>query len=162
MEGERIIVERGAVRISDSDILETKISTCVSICLYHPKYGTGGITHISRSRKTDTTPSGKYIKRNGYYYAARAIPRLLQLFCSGNNSIRERSLRFVLSGGVNNEGPILETMSELEKYDFMLIGEDINQGYHRHVMFDTAHGIVHVRRKVPFTNEESIRVFYLT
>ncbi len=162
MERGRIIVDRGEVEISDGEILETHISTCVSICLYYPQYGIGGITHISGCRKTDTTPRGRYIKRNGYYYADRAIPRLLQLLSVRNKSIRERTLRFVVIGGVKNEGPIRETISYLKKYDFMLAGKDINQSYHRHVRFDTAHGIVSVKRMVPFTEKESLRRFHLS
>ncbi len=162
MERQRIIVDRGDVEISDSKILETHISTCVSICLYHPKYKIGGITHISRSLKNDTTPSERYIKRDKYHYPDRAIPRLLHLLFWGDISFKESSLRFVVAGGVNNEGPILETISHLEKYEFILVGKDINQGYHRHVRFDTAHGIVSVKRKVPYTTEQSLRQFYLS
>lgn len=156
------IVNRGGIEISDNKILKTHISSCVSICLYHPKYRIGGITHISSSRKDNTTPSGKYIKRNGYHYADQAIPKLLKLFLARDNSIRERNIRYVIAGGVNNEGPILETVSHLEKYDFILVGKDINQSCHRHVIFDTAHGIVRVKKKIPYTTEESIRQFCLS
>ncbi len=80
---DRILVNRGEVTVSSSDILETHISTCVSVCLYHSEYKLGGITHISRSHEVDNTPSGKYIKTSGYYYADSAIPRLLYLFKKG-------------------------------------------------------------------------------
>ncbi len=156
------IVARGEVEISDSEILETNISSCVSICSYHPKYRIGGITHISSSRKDNTTPSGKYIKKNGYHYADQAVPKLLRLFGGKSKSIRDRSLRIVVTGGVNNEGPILETISYLEKYDFILVGKDINRSYHRHVRFDTAYGIVSIKRKIPYATRESIRKFYLS
>lgn len=162
MSRQRIIVDRGKVEISDGKILETYINTCVSICLYHPMYRMGGITHISRSRKNDTTPSGRYIKSDEYHYSDRAIPRLLLLLFGGDKSFSERSLRFVVAGGVNNEGPVLETITQLKKHDFILVGKDINKGYHRHVMFDVAHGIVSVKRKVPYTKGQSLRQFYLS
>lgn len=162
MARQRIIVDRGKVAISGSKILETYISTCVSICLYHPMYRIGGITHISGSRKVDTTPSGRYIKREEYHYSDRAIPRLLLLLLGRDKSFKEESLRFMVAGGVNNEGPVLETITQLEKYDFILVGRDINQGHHRHVRFDTTHGIVSVQRKVPYTSEQSLREFYLS
>ncbi len=87
---------------------------------------------------------------------------MLKLLLGGDKSIRERSIRLVIAGGVNNEAPILETVSHLEKYDLILVGKDINQRYHRHVIFDTAHGIVRVKRKIPYTTEESIRQFCLS
>ena len=158
----RRIVARGEVEISDSKILETNISSCVSICLYHPNYRVGGITHISSSRKDDTTPSGKYIKKNGYHYADQAVLKLLRLFWGQSKSFIDRSLRIVVAGGVNNEGPILETISCLEKYDFVLVGKDVNRSYHRHVRFDTTYGIVRIKRKIPYTTEASIRKFYLS
>lgn len=157
----KIIVDRGKVEVSDSDILETHISSCVSICVYEPRYGIGGITHISRCRETDTTPSGKYVKKGGYYYADRAIPRLLELICERDHSIRERGLRLVIAGGVKQEGPIMETISELEKYEFIPAGKDINQSFHRQVKFDTATGVVSVWRRVPFGKGRGTRSFCL-
>ncbi len=63
MDKEEIIVLRGEIKTSNLHILQTKISTCVSVCLYHPLYAIGGITHISGSRKDDTSPSARYIKK---------------------------------------------------------------------------------------------------
>jgi chemotaxis receptor (MCP) glutamine deamidase CheD len=156
-----IIVDRGKVKVSDRSILETHISSCVSICVYEPRYGIGGITHISRCRETDTTPSGKYIKKGGYYYADRAIPRLLELICRRDHSIRERCLRLVIVGGTKHEGPIMETTSELKKYEFILAGKDINQSFHRQVRFDTATGVVSVWRRAPFGEGRGTRSFCL-
>jgi len=115
MKKEDIIVLRGEVKTSNRHILQTNISTCVSVCLYHPLYAIGGITHISGSRKDDSTPSAKYVKtkKNFHYYADDAIQRLLYLLKKKQSSIRNRSLELVLIGGIDLRGPILETLSEL-------------------------------------------------
>ena len=74
-----------------------------------------------------------------------------------------RARRIVARGEVEiSDSKILETISHLAKYDFILVGKDINQGYHRHVRFDTAYGIVVIKKKVPYTTEESIRKIYLS
>ncbi len=156
---DRIFVNRGEVTVSSSDILETHISTCVSVCLYHSEYKLGGITHISRSHEVDNTPSGKYIKTSGYYYADSAIPRLLYLFKKRNPLIRAKSLEGIVVGGLNNEGPVLETLSELNNYEFRAIGYDVNKIVYRHVVFDTALGIVTVGRKQPFAEVKSTKRF---
>ncbi len=153
------LVNRGEVRVSSAHILETRISSCVSVCLYHPDFKIGGITHISRSRNNDTTPSGKYVTTNGYYYADKAIPRLLYLLKQSHSAIRDQSLEMVVAGGVNNEGPILETLSELEKYEFKIVGRDVNKMLHRHVIFDVPSGIVTVNRKKPFAEVKTARCF---
>ncbi len=154
-----ILVNRGEVKVSSRDILETRISTCVSICLYHPEFKIGGITHISRSREDDTTPSGRYIMANGYFYADSAIHRLLYLLKQQHPVIRDASLRMVVAGGMNNEGPVSETLSELRKYRFKVIGRDVNEMLHRHVIFDIPSGIVTLNRKVPFSKVQSPRCF---
>jgi len=186
MEKKQIIVLRGEVKTSNQHILRINISTCVSVCLYHPLYAIGGITHISGSRKDDTSPSAKYIKRkkNFHYYADDAIPRLLYLLRKRRSSIRNRSLELVIVGGMDLRGPILETLSELDlnvvsgdgenagpkirtlpesKYGFKLVGYDIMQKFHRIVRFDTSSGIITVSRKVPFSVQKKIepKTFYL-
>ena len=148
----RILINRGEVKVSSKDILETQVSTCVSVCLYHPEFKLGGITHISRSRQVDHTPSGKHIKSKGYFYADNAIAHLLYLLKQRYPSIRNQSLAMVVAGGLDNEGPVLETLSELNNYEFELIGCDVNELVYRHVAFDTALGTVTVGRKVPFAD----------
>ena len=145
--------------VSSRDILETHISTCVSVCLYHPELRLGGITHISRSREQDKTPSGKYLKTNGYYYADNAIPRLVYLLKQRYPAIRDKSLAMIVGGGLNNERPFSETLSELKNYAFELIGCDVNELVYRRVVFDTALGIVTVGRKKPFSEVKSVRRF---
>ena len=163
MRRRKISLDRGEVKISDIDILYTSISTCVSVCLYHPTFKIGGITHISGSRKNDTTPSGRYLKTGGFYYVDKAIPRLLELLKEKHTSIRDKSLELVVVGGLNNEGPISETLSELKEYDFKLIGYDIDQNLHREVRFDTAYEIITVTRDIPFSIHKKIKskIFYL-
>ena len=140
-------------------MLETQISTCVSVCLYHPEFKLGGITHISRSRQVDHTPSGKYIQTNGYFYADNAIARLLYLLKQRYPSVRDKSLALVVAGGFNNEGPVLETLSELQNYEFEVIGCDVNELVYRHVAFDTASGIVTVDSKAPLSDVKSTKRF---
>jgi chemotaxis receptor (MCP) glutamine deamidase CheD len=91
MDKEEIIVLRGEIKTSNLHILQTKISTCVSVCLYHPLYAIGGITHISGSRKDDTSRSARYIKKRKdfCYYADEAIQRLLYLVKKRQSSIKE-------------------------------------------------------------------------
>ena len=156
---QRTPVNRGEIKTSSRDILETQLSTCVSVCLYHPEFRLGGITHISRSREADNTPSGKYIKTNGYYYADNAIPRLMYLLKQCYPAIRDKSLEMVVAGGLNNEGSVSETLSELRKYEFKVVGRDVNELVYRHVVFDTALGIVTVGRKKPFSEVKSSKHF---
>ncbi len=156
-----ILINRGEVKVSNKSILETQISTCVSVCLYYPGIKLGGITHISRSREVDNTPSGKYIMKNNYYYADNAIPQLLHLFRRQFPAIREKSLEVVVAGGMNNEGSVLETLLELKKYKFNVVGFDVNKMFHRHVRFDTALGIIKVDRNKPFLKKKSTRYFNL-
>lgn len=156
---DRILINRGEVKVSSSDILQTQISTCVSVCLYHPEFKLGGITHISRSRQADNTPSGKYLKTNGYFYADNAIAQLLYLLKKRHPSIWNKSLAVVVAGGLNNEGSVLETLSELKNYEFELIGCDVNKLVYRHVALDTALGIVTVNRKWPFSEVKSTKRF---
>jgi chemotaxis receptor (MCP) glutamine deamidase CheD len=127
--------------------------------LYHPEFRLGGITHISRSREVDNTPSGNYLKTSGYYYADNAISRLLLLLKQRYPAIRDKSLEMVVAGGLNNEGPVSETLAELQKYEFKVVGRDVNELVYRHVVFDTALGIVTMRRKKPFSDVKSIKRF---
>jgi len=140
-------------------MLEAQVSICVSVCLYHPEFKLGGIAHISRSREVDNTPSGKYIKTNGYHYADNAIARLLYLLKKRYPSILDKSLEAVVTGGLNNEEPVTETLSELKNYEFEVIGCDVNELVYRRVVFDTALGIVTVGRKKPFSEVKSVRRF---
>jgi chemotaxis receptor (MCP) glutamine deamidase CheD len=96
---------------------------------------------------------------NGYFYAHSAIHRLLYLLKQQHPAIRDASLRMVMAGGMNNEGPVSETLSELRKYRFKVIGRDVNEMLHRHVIFDICSGIVTVNRKVPFSEVKSPRCF---
>ncbi len=145
----KILVLRGETKISNSDILQTDISTCVSVCFYHPIHKIGGITHISRSRKEDTTPSGKYLKTYKYYYADRAIQRVLYLLKKKHNSIREKNLEVVVIGGLKKEGPVSETLLELNNYNFKRIRYEINQNVFRQVRLYPVDGIITITRKVP-------------
>ncbi|MBW2605036.1 MAG: chemotaxis protein CheD [Deltaproteobacteria bacterium] len=147
----RILINRGEVAVSSRAVLETNISTCVSVCLYHPEFRLGGMTHISRSREVDTTPSGKNLRTSGYYYADNAIPRVLHLFGQRYPAIRDKSLEMVVAGGLNNEGPVSETLAKLHEYEFKVVGLDVNKLVYRRVVFDTALGIVTVGRKEPFS-----------
>lgn len=156
---QRTLVHRGEIEISGRDILETQISTCVSVCLYHPEFRLGGITHISKSREADITPRGNHSKTSGYYYADNAIPRLLYLLKLCYPAIRDKSLEMVVTGGLNKERPVSETLSELQKYEFKVVGRDINELVYRHVVFDTALGTVTVGRKKPFSEVKSEKLF---
>jgi chemotaxis receptor (MCP) glutamine deamidase CheD len=150
MHGQRVgrqrIVNRGEVRVSTSEVLCVDISTCVAICLYHPAFGVGGLTHISRSRASDTTPSGRFLKTDGFHYTDVALQELLRLLRKSRPATRPSSLSLVVCGGLNNEGPIQEALLELERHPFRPTGTDINRGLYRRVRFDTASGTVHVTR----------------
>ncbi len=142
------LVKRGEIFISGIDVLKTIISTCVSICFYHSGSGLGGITHISRSRRDDATPSGRFVKFDGYYYADRAIPGIIEMMRMNVSGLREKSLQVVVVGGMNGEGPVAETLVELGKHDFKTIGKDINSNFQRYVTFTPSMRSVHVKRKV--------------
>ena len=143
----KITVKIGEVKISNKIILHATLGPCVSVCLYHRKYRIAGIAHISRSRQNDTTQSGRLLKTTGFYYADTAIKKLLQLFKNKHPSIRNASLELIVTGGLNNEGPILETIYELKKYKFRQIRRDINQCLYRYVILDPVHGILSITRE---------------
>ena len=109
------LVNRGEVKTSSRDTLGTQLSTCVAVCLYHTEFRLGGISHISRSRKQDKTLSEKHLKTNGYYYADNSISRLVYLLKQRYPAIRDKSLEVVVAGGLNNEGPVSETLAEIDK-----------------------------------------------
>ncbi|MDH5378975.1 MAG: hypothetical protein OEX00_11685, partial [Gammaproteobacteria bacterium] len=73
-----MLVQMGQVKIAQQGVLESQIGTCVSLCLFHRESGLGGMTHISRSRSNDQTPSGRLLRHEGYHYADAAIPKLLE------------------------------------------------------------------------------------
>jgi chemotaxis receptor (MCP) glutamine deamidase CheD len=146
-----IHLKRGEISISISDIFYTHISTCVSVCLYHSGTGIGGMTHISRSRSDDTTPSGRYLMNNGYYYADTAIEGLMKRFRKEHPHINERSIESFLLGGIDGEGPVAETLEVLKNYRFREIGADINNNLHRYIQFDTAAGTIAISRNKPFS-----------
>jgi len=148
---QKLRVQMGEVKVSADGSLESQLGTCVSVCLYHGKLRLGGMTHISRARCTDTTPSGKYIKQGGFHYADLAIPRLIKLLQKHDECLDLRSLKLFVFGGLRNEGPVAETIAELglkmtpsgelrthygSKYGFKLAGYDINQELNRGVLFD--------------------------
>jgi chemotaxis receptor (MCP) glutamine deamidase CheD len=177
----RIHVKRGDVYVGGDDIFNSSLSTCVSVCLYHPQYLVGGMNHIFGSRTHHGSPSCKYIKREGYYYADNAIPRLLSMLKDFNPSIRDRSLHMAILGGFNNEGPITETLNELglkiaghddegsyllrtrhdSRYKFKLKGYCINNGLYRNVVFDIANRRILVNRRNPGSNINDSRIISL-
>lgn len=161
MKAKRIIVKRGEIAVSDSLVLQTHISSCVSLCLYHAEKGIGGITHISNSRADDTTPSGRYVKKSGYHYADEALPEVLAIFKEKFNILSTKKLKVVVAGGLSREGPIVEVLSEMEKYDFEIIGMDILRNLYRSVILDPAQGLVTIRRKSPFSEEKPTKTFRL-
>lgn len=144
------LINRGEIFLSSGDLLKTVISTCVSLCIYHPILRTGGMTHISSSRYEDSSPSKRYIKSGGFYYADTAIPGILDLFREKHGSLREKSLEAAVIGGMEDEGPIREVREELERYRFKIVGTDINQSLHRQVIFDTSRGVCIIYRNRPF------------
>lgn len=153
MESRKIIVKRGEIAISNRNILQTNISSCVSICFFHTICRVGGITHISASRTDDTTPSGKYLKEGGFFYAQEAIEGMLRLFRERYNAFSEKNFNIIVIGGLKNEGPIKETLSVLKKYKFNNPGNDIMRNFFRRVVFDTAMGKIEVFRKDPFSKQ---------
>jgi chemotaxis receptor (MCP) glutamine deamidase CheD len=147
----RIQIKRGEICVSCGDILYAHISTCVSLCLFDPGTGIGGMTHISRCRSDDTTPSGKYLVNHGYYYADTAVEGLLKRFRKEHPHINEKSIESLLIGGIDSEGPVAETIEVLKRYRFRERGADINNKLHRYIEFDTAAGIVVISRNKPYS-----------
>ncbi len=147
----RIQIKRGEICISSSDLLCASISSCVSVCLYHPGKGIGGMTHISRSRTDDTTPSGRFLVNHGFYYADTALEALLEGFREHHPYIIEKNIESFLIGGIDSEGPVSETLEVLKHYRFREIGADINKKLFRHIVFDTGSGTVSIRRNAPFS-----------
>ena len=82
-------------------------------------------------------------------------------FCLASR-LFEQFLEVVVAGGMNNEGPVLETRLELKKYKFKVVGFDVNKMLHRHVRFDTVLGIIKVDRNKPFLKKKSTRYFNLS
>ncbi|UCD85574.1 MAG: chemotaxis protein CheD [Deltaproteobacteria bacterium] len=147
----KTLVFEGEVKISEKDILEANVSTCVSVCLYHPGHKIGGMCHITRSREHDVTPSEEYLKTGGYYYADEAMPRLLELLRERCPSIIEGNLESVLAGGRDNAGLITETYNELRKYGFRSIRLDVDQDLFRDVSLNPVSGIVTIIKYIPYS-----------
>jgi len=153
------LIKRGEIYISGSEILKTVISTCVSVCLYHPRHRVGGMTHISSSRVNDSTPSRRYIKSGGYYYADNAIEGLLQLFHEKLGILACRGFEAAIIGGMDNEGPVSEALDELRRYDFRVVGSDTNQNLHRQILFNTISGSIIIYRNRPFqTGRDQVEI----
>jgi len=147
----KVLVLEGEVKISEKDILEANVNTCISVCLYHPIYKIGGMAHITRSHKHDVVPSEEYLKAGGCYYADQAIPRLLELLRERYPSIIESNLESVLAGGRDNTGLLTETYNELKKYNFRSIRLDIYQDLFRDVSLNPVSGIVTIIKYVPYS-----------
>lgn len=146
------IVNRGEIDAGRTCIFQTHISSCVSVCLYDPQTGSGAITHISNSRISDTTPSGRYIKNNGYYYAEEAVDGAIYIMKKRFRIDSPENLNAVITGGLNREGPILETLDILEKYNFRICGMDIMRNIYRTVIFEPAAASVTILRRKPFSD----------
>ena len=155
-------VQMGEVKISSGPALESQLGTCVSACLYFPSQKIGGMTHISRCRESDTTPSGRLLRHNGFHYADAAIPRLIKMLKHRHEVIKLTELRLFVFGGWNNEGPLRESLEELglqltsegklrtrhdSKYRFKLSGYDINQFVNRNVVFDLSNGKISIYKQ---------------
>ena len=146
------IVNRGEIAAGRTCIFQTHISSCVSVCLYDPQTGSGAITHISSSRVEDTTPSGRFIKNDGYYYADNAVEGAILVMKKRFRIDSPENLNAVITGGLNREGPVLETLDILEKYNFRICGMDIMRNMYRTVIFEPASGSVTILRRKPFAD----------
>ena len=174
-----IQVDRGEVYITADEVLVSKISSCVSVCLYSPELMVGGMNHIFGSRTTHDSPSGKYIKKEseGYYYADNAVPKLLSMFKSISKTIKSENIYMFVVGGYDNEGPLIETLEELglkevktennkqllttryeSKYKFKLFGYCLNQKVYRTVKFDVKRKKIEINKKKPYSSKEEINI----
>lgn len=159
MTGKRLVVNRGEIAFSSARILLAHISSCVALCVYHPPSRTGGMTHIANSRQDDTTPSGRYLRKSGYFYADEAIPGILTLFRRECGVLDEGALKVVIAGGLAEEGPIVEALHLLARRSFDVIGFDVMENRYRTIVFDPGKGTVEIQRREPFTGDDTTRVY---
>lgn len=148
--GKKIVLLRGEIGIARSSCLYTSISTCVSICLYVPKYKIGGMTHVSSSKADDTTPSGRWLRQEGYFYADRAIEGLLALLEEECGPVKSKDVLAVVIGGQHNEGPVRESLAVIEMYPFTLVDIDVNQGLYRKVLYCVSDREIRIEKSAPF------------
>jgi chemotaxis receptor (MCP) glutamine deamidase CheD len=135
--------------------------------MYSSELKLGGMCHISNCRQTDTTPSKRLLRNEGYYYADTAVEELLRRFRIFNKrkKIDTRKIRIILTGGYNNSMPMLESLQVLgikqlpdgklrteysSKYHFKLRGYDVGQLVHRSVVFDISKAQVTIKKDAPY------------
>jgi chemotaxis receptor (MCP) glutamine deamidase CheD len=179
----RIQIKRGEIFVTHDDVLESSISSCVSVCLYHPEYRIGGMTHIFGSRVHHSSGSGKFIRAEteGFYYADNAVPKLMSMMKELFPAINRRSLHAAVIGGFDNEGPIVETLDELglkviraeginsytlttrqdSRYKFKLKDHCINDGWLRKVSFDVKNRKISINRKKHDTGIHDVKIISL-
>jgi chemotaxis receptor (MCP) glutamine deamidase CheD len=156
-------VNMGEIHLSGGAILESNISTCVSVCLYHRGTRLGGMTHISKA--LESTSGGIVPGEGDYRYAANAIRGLVELFRLRIPLLDTGDLVLYIAGGYENEPPVVETIRELglgmsaggtlrttlnSKYHFKLRGWDINDSWYRKVSLDPPGGILRIEQYRPF------------
>lgn len=179
----RIQLKTGEIFVTSEDILESSLGSCVSVCLYHPEYSVGGMTHIFGSRINHSSESGKFIKAEteGFYYADNAVPKLMSMMKAVLPAVNIRSLQMAVIGGCNNEGPIIETIDELglkviraesinsyvlttrhdSRYKFKLKDYCINDGWHRKVSFDVRNRKISINRNKPGSDVHDMKIISL-
>lgn len=139
--------------------------------------------HIFGSREYHNSPSGQYIRdiSEGYFYADNAIHKMTEELKKQNPDILNNKLQLVLTGGLDFNGTVKETLAELglklirptgenksayflrtehnSKYGFRLREYCVGGGFHRGVIFDLDAGEIRIKRYIPGeTSEEEIIV----
>lgn len=156
-------VNMGEIHVSLTDILEANISTCVTVCLIHYETGIGGMTHISKA--WSHTPDWEKRNNYDYRYARFAVPALVKEIKQHHPGLENRKLSLVISGGLNDDPPLVETLEELglkktssgdlrtthdSKYRFKLRGWDINHNLYRKVVMNPVFRNITIYRHDPF------------
>ncbi len=165
-------VSMGEIHLSGSAILESNISSCVSVSLYHRNSRLGGMTHISKALEST---SGRMVPpEHDYRYAGNAIRGLVKLFRDRLPLLDTRELVLYIAGGYENDPPVTETIRELglrvttcgtvrtledSKYHFKLRGWDINGSCYRKVSLNPLQGLLLIEQYKPFLERREPSVF---
>ena len=133
--------------------ITTILGSCVSVCLWDPELGVGGMNHFLLPRGSGTTPAATA------RFGSLAVPRLIEgVMAFGSRPDRLRAKVFggacVLEAfrvgtrhlGADNVSTALEI---LKKEGIRIVAEDVGGDHGRKVVFCTSDGAAWVRALSP-------------
>jgi len=148
---EEIRVDMADARVERRPVmLVTNVGSCIALCIHDLMNKCGGLAHIMLPASKD--PSNENFP---YKYADTAVPTLAKILTLGKSSVR---LVAKIAGGSNMfptiKGRLLNIGAKnveavkqaLATNGIRLLAEDVGGTWGRRVSFDTATGLVYIRK----------------